>query len=277
MAHLHLSGLSPRSVTLYLSSLRFVQISQSGQDPQFSQFHRLHYVLRGLKRDQPLSSRPHRLPITPDILRALHNIWSTLPVPYNNVMLWAACLLGFFGFLRSGEFTHNPLSSSELQPADIAVDNRDNPTFITVTLRRHKTDQYGTGTTIVIGRTGDSLCPVAAILTYLAIRSSVPGPLFIKEDGSPLTRSFLVTAVREALSGVGFDVSAYSGHSFRIGAASAAAQAGLPDSMIQSMGRWKSAAFLAYIRVPTERLVSVSSALVSNPLHRSPDMGRDMG
>ena len=50
------------------------------------------------------------------------------------------------------------------------------------------------------------------------------------------------------------DTRHYSGHSFRIGAATAAAQAGLEDSTIQLLGRWSSGAFLRYIRMPREQL-----------------------
>ena len=80
-------------------------------------------------------------------------------------------------------------------------------------------------------------------MAYLARRSAAPGLLFIREDGSPLSRSWLVRAVRENLTEAGLDVMGYSGHSFRIGAATAAAQAGLSVSVIQLLGWWKSSAF----------------------------------
>ena len=269
MAYLHSGNLSPRSISLYLSALRFCHITSTGQDPRLAHFSQLHYVLRGIRRCHPELSRPRRLPITPAVLQILRRSWSVAPVTFDRVMLWAACLLGFFGFLRSGEFTSSPRSPHNLEPTDIAVDNRSDPTYITVKLRRHKTDQHGIGTTIVIGRTGTELCPVAAVLSYLAWRPASPGPLFIQQDGTPLTRSSLVAAVREALTSAGLDVAGYNGHSFRIGAASTAARAGLPDSLIQSLGRWKSAAFLRYIRVPTEQLISVSSTLVGSNPHTS--------
>ena len=89
-------------------------------------------------------------------------------------------------------------------------------------------------------------------MSYLAARPSTPGPLFAHQDGRPLSCPGLVRAVRSALGSAlvsaGVDTSrySYSGHSFRIGAATTAAQAGLQGSLIQTLGRWKSSAFLFY-------------------------------
>jgi hypothetical protein len=44
----------------------------------------------------------------------------------------------------------------------------------------------------------------------------------------------------------------YSSHSLRIGGASALAAAGMPDHMIMIMGRWKSLAFMEYIRLSSK-------------------------
>ena len=88
-----------------------------------------------------------------------------------------------------------------------------------------------------IGRTGTVICPVSALLAHLAIRSPSPGPLFIFQDGTPLSRQQLVAYLHSALAGLGVDVANYLGHSFRIGAASTAARAGFSDTFIQTLGR----------------------------------------
>ena len=50
-----------------------------------------------------------------------------------------------------------------------------------------------------LGRSRTDLCPVAAVLGYLAIRGAGLGPLFVFADGRWLTRRRFVTQVREAV------------------------------------------------------------------------------
>ena len=104
--------------------------------------------------------------------------------------------------------------------------------YLVLLLRHSKTDNFGAGVSLYVGAMGCNLCPVAAMLSYLAVRPSTPGP-FVHQDGRPLLCPGLVRAV---LASAGVDTSRYSGHSFRIGAATTAAQAGLQDSLIQMLG-----------------------------------------
>ena len=268
VAFLVLQNLSYGSIRLYLSALRHKQLLDSGIDPALGAFHRLHYVLRGCHRSLPSSVRPKRLPITPTILRLLHHCWATHSPTHlhDTACLWAACCTAFFGFLRSGEFTCNSWDAHNANPGlslqDISIDSRSRPSVVHVTLRHSKTDVFGVGVTIHLGRTGDVLCPVSALLAYMAIRPPTPGPLFLLQSGKPLSRTVLVSAVRQTLLSMGVDVSGYNGHSFRVGAATAAAQAGLSDSAIQQLGRWKSAAFTRYLRPPAAQVAEASRRLL---------------
>ena len=61
----------------------------------------------------------------------------------------------------------------------------------------------------------------------------------------------------------GIDTTRYVGHSFRIGAATTAAACGIQDSLIKTLGRWESAAYMLYVRTPVETLCHVSQQLVT--------------
>ena len=112
-----------------------------------------------------------------------------------------------------------------------------------------------------VGRSHKKLCAVSAVLAYLVICCPAPGPFFVFEDGGVLSRQRLVTELSTALQEVGLDPSPYKGHSFRIGAATVAAKAGLSDSLIKTLGRWKYSAFKSYISTSKEQICRVSSCL----------------
>ena len=236
-------------------------------DPRICEMPRLSQVLRGIKNSQSKQGtqpRP-RLPITPCILRQLKNAWDQSAENHNTAMLWAASTTCFFGFLRVGEMTvpsHEAFDhSTHLTFNDLALDSPTSPTVMETCLKASKTDPFRKGISIFIGRTNNDLCPVMAMLAYLAKRGGDQGPLFRLNDGRPLTRSHFVTALRAGLSASGIDQSQYCGHSFRIGAATTAAQQGIPDSTIKMLGRWESSDYQLYVRTPRQTLSSISATL----------------
>ena len=106
------------------------------------------------------------------------------------------------------------------------------------------------------------------ILDYIRLRQDHPGVFFRMKDGTPTTKGWFIGKLRGILSSIGLPQGDYAGHSFRIGAATSAAIAGVEDSMIQALGRWQSAAFLQYIRTPRDQLAAISRQLattVSSP------------
>ena len=224
----------------------------------------LEYVIRGVKRMAQVRTRV-RLPITLDVLKGLKRVWQKLPNQRDASMLWAAATLCFFGFLRTGEVvvptesTWDP--SIHLVYGDLRIDSLQNPQVLEVHVKASKTDPYRKGVHIYLGRASAELCPVAAVLDYMVRHGQQPGPFFVLESGQFLTRERFVKAMREALTSLGYNCSLYAGHSFRIGAATVAAQHGVQDSLIKTMGRWESAAYLHYIRMPKEVLRSVAATM----------------
>ena len=260
-------GLAHTSIRTYLSGIRQLQIAHGFEDPKIDQMPCLRQILKGVKVErgkEGKASRP-RLPITPSILRKLKLIWLNGDTSFNSVMLWAAALVTFFSFCRSGEVTvedetkYDP--NTHLSFADVVVDNAVLPSVISLNIKYSKTDQGRVGVRVMLGRTGDDLCPISALLNYLSRRGNNPGALFQWQDGTPLSKTKFVEATRQALTAAQLPAKDYAGHSFRIGAATTAAMAGLEDSAIQTLGRWKSSSYQLYIRMNPQQLAAMSSSL----------------
>lgn len=147
--------------------------------------------------------------------------------------------------------------------SDISFDNASSPNIVQIRLKCSKTDPFRQGVNVHVGKTGQTLCPVSALLNYLTIRGNSPGLLFHFKDNTPLTKSRYTSKFRDFLNQAGIDGTQYAGHSFRIGAASTAAAKGVEDSLIQTLGRWKSTAYLTYVRLPPDNLAAVSHIIAT--------------
>ena len=152
-------------------------------------------------------------------MRQLSLVWSAAAPQdrYQSTMLWAAACLAFFGFFRLGELFGNAISPPAMLASDVAVDSHTSPTVLKVHLRKGKTDPFGLGVSLYLGRTGSELCPVYSMLKFLAIRKPNNDVLFTHEDGTPMARDYFVGRVREALYAARLDPSKYSGHSSVLG------------------------------------------------------------
>ena len=246
------------SIKVYLSAVRSLHIDNGLPDPLINCL-QLQRLLRGIKRVQG-SSTAKCLPITIDLLKVIQRSLDLNSC--DHVMLWAACCLGFFGFLRAGEFTTNSSfdPSIHLTVGDLQADSLVDPTCFRVHIKCSKTDPFRVGCDIYVSRGNSLICPVVALGNFLALRGPSPGPLFCYADGRPLTRQQLSSTVQAILYSAGYPGS-YSGHSFRIGAATTAAARGIPDHLIKTLGRWSSDAYQLYISTPVGSLTQVSSQL----------------
>ena len=209
-----------------------------------------------------------RLPITPSILLQVRQVWQAHPCRQDASTLWAAVCMCFFRFLRAGEVVV-PLASNydptvHLSHEDVRAENTASPQYLEIRIKASKTDPFRKGVSIYVGRGSCDLCPVAAVLNYMVQRGSAPGPFFRFVNGNYLTRERFVTAIRTALAAAGINPSHYARHSFRIGATTMAAQQGIQDSLIKTLGRWESSAYTMYIRTPRKTLCAVSGLLAKS-------------
>ena len=243
--------LAYRTIKVYLCGLQYHSILR-GHTLRMSNMPRLYYLLRGIRRTQGSSFTRHpRAPIT---IIQLHRIitflqHSSFPLQ-DQLMLTSAVTLAFFGLLRVSEYTchsrHQFYSQTTLLFRNVTIAPSRN--LVAVRIKCSKTDPFRTGCIIRIGSTGGQLCPVGALLRYSNIHPFPIGPLFIFANGFFLTRSHITNLLRLSLP----DVPHINTHSSRIGGATAAASAGIPDSTIQTLGRWSSDAYRRYLRLSDE-------------------------
>ena len=186
------------------------------------------------------------------------NLWNSSREHQDKLMVWAAMLMAFHGFMRISEYTssharsYNP--STTLCWDDITI----MPNTVKVRIKASKTDPFRTGVDIMLYRNHSPLCPVQALIHYSHHHPFPHGPLFTWKNGSCLTRSSFSRTLQKIKPP---DIANMSTHSFRIGAATTAAAAGFPRWLIQALGRWSSDCYREYIRIPPTTLKNVSHSL----------------
>lgn len=243
---------APVTIKGYLSAVRNLHVEQGAGNP-FLEATLPDLVYRGVKRVHGTHKRLDRLPITLPLLRKVAAHLRLQSNRKESLMLAAACSLAFFGFLRCGELL-------ALKRADVKVEAH----RLTIHIRASKTDPFRQGCTVYVGQATDpGICPVGLIRLHLQSAAFKDDqPLFQASPGRALSRERFVELLQTALSACGVrNAKAYKGHSFRIGAATAAGKAGIPDWLIKTMGRWSSNAYQTYIRTNPKTITDVVARL----------------
>lgn len=170
---------------------------------------------------------------------------------HTDLTIQTACTLAFYGFLRCSEFTcrntFNPTVNLCIEDVNFVSDNE-----VVVNLKASKTDAFRRGIPISLFKMNNNICPYKQLHKFMDFRkcqkAKQTDSLFIDEAGLPLTRNGFINKLKTILTALGFNEQLYSGHSFRSGAATTASSSGVEDSMIQTLGRWKSGCFRRYVR-----------------------------
>lgn len=249
IAYMFQHNYAPSTTNTYVSALGYCHRLAGFDDPT-----KVFWVLEMLKGYGKLGSRVDtRLPVTLPILRNILERTSSLcSSQYRSYLFRAMCTTAFFAFLRVGEITSCPRSTSVLHLNQVVqvVDNSGAITGLKITFRNFKHSYNQPGVSITLTRRPD-ICPVQILLHYFSQRGYSDGPLFRTIDGQAVSRQLFTTHLALVFRRCGLDSSKYKGHSFRIGAATYAAECGFSDAQIRLMGRWKSDAFRKYIRTPS--------------------------
>ena len=245
IAWLSLHGFVYNTARLYVNSIGYHCKMRNCSD--ISRNFVVQKALEGLHRSA--GKRRLRLPITQVLLKAVLGALSNVcNNEYERRLFNTAYCLAFFAFLRISELVSSNKRDVAfvIMASDVSIN--DNGESLSLVIRHSKTDQYDHGARLRLCRSGADICPVTSAKRFLEHRPRLGGPLLCHFDGRPLTRYQFSAVLKKCLSGLGLQYDRYTSHSFRIGAATAAAVAGYSPEVIQQAGRWRSDTYRIYIR-----------------------------
>ena len=267
-AYLSLEEKAYSTVRTYLAGIGTKHRLNGWEDPTGNFL--LKKLMQGFAKTDNRSDQ--RLPITLQRLQQLVNVLPSVCTNTFEVKLFkAAFTLPFFGFLRVSELVGQGMGDRRgrqgLKMADIKI-GKD----LTISIQGSKTDQQDKGTQLHLGTVGTpvAVCPVQAMREYLEVRPTSGECLFQHFNGRPLTRYQFQAVLKRATTCLGWDMSRFSSHSFRIGAATTAASHGVPVEIIMVKGRWRSSAVKKYIRPDSQisPLINFRSPSTTAKIHK---------
>jgi hypothetical protein len=251
ISYLDLLHYARSSIRTYVSALSFSHKMSHLPDPSAT------FLIKKLL-DNAGSRGQSPLPKLPISLTLLHRLLDTLSTLFNptKAILWQAIfLLAFYLCARMGELTLSQGNLEHIIKADqvLLVKQGTQVIGLKVEFRSYKHSRAQPPSSRSLSSTGSKWCPVQALMAYLARRPLSRhqvdrAPLFLWPDRSPVRISEVNKTLRSCLLHLGEDASRFSSHGFRVGGTTEAAVRGASDSQLRLLGRWKSNAFLSYIR-----------------------------
>lgn len=257
IAHLSLSAINVRSIRVYLSAVRDLHV-MSGLQPPEIYTPRIKLMMKSLHKshDQPKQVKP----IT---FRILLQCYSLFTQTRDDLMMWSAITLCFFGCLRASEL-FPPITEIHFAPrlSDL-IFCKDEVPYLQLKVHKSKTAPHGFK--VVIGCSGTNVCAYCSVAKYVKISGLLPSSfLFSYSTGQMVTKYQFLCITRLMLLRINLDPCEYSTHSYRAGAATSASMSGFSEHEIKQLGHWKSDVYQSYIRDNYKQLAAFSSRIAQS-------------
>lgn len=246
VAHLYNTGYQPSTIRNYLSAISFRHKIPDSLDPTVG--FKVTKVLQGALSLSKKTGKPVLKPITKSILHALIGATKYCILDnYQCLMYKALFLISFYACLRAGEVVHTNKTSHTLLLNQVRLHDTQCGKGYEIFFNSYKHSGLAQPK-VIIEPLHSKYCPVGALRKYITARGNQPGPLFMTQEGRALNRQEFSTALKECLEFKRYPSELFNTHSFRIGRATELASQNVPENIIKSTGRWKSSAYLKYIR-----------------------------
>ena len=273
VAWAHKKNLAASTILQYFSGIKALH-KKWGLSTEAWNSHVTKAMIRGRSNTQ--APRKQKKEVSPGLMKILREKIkrSTKMEREDKVTLWAVMSLLYYGSLRGGEVlgakedTFDPtttLMNADVKIEQVATEPGKSTWMVAVRVRNPKELKGQQEVTVECFATGGENCPVRAVRGVTNLKRGGNRPFASRKDGSLMTKKWLNRTLRDLLQGiVDYDVATISSHSFRAGLATAMARAGYSDEEIKRQGRWRSDAFMKYIKLGRATRLEQQQALASN-------------
>ena len=234
-------GLNRSYIKSGLSAISFMHKISKSADPTKS--FRVNRMLKGLGVKK--SKKPKLLPINLEFLQKILIKLSFCSNVNLKVALKAILLLAYYGCMRIGELVETA-AGHQIRTENLRFKTIKGVTNLKITLKSYK--HSSEEATFLVPAIGGEFCPVKAIENFLLLRGAHAGTVFVNPVGKPYTRAMVAKHLKENIGALGRNPIHYNTHSLRIARVTQMALAGVPVEVIKRTGRWKSNAFMKYVR-----------------------------
>jgi integrase len=222
-------------------------------------------IVSGIKRQlaKPISPKEPLLPCH------IQKIFDTVDyTSFTDVRNSTIIVLGYYALLRFDELRQ--IRSSHVSFLD---------SHLEIKVPKSKADQLRQGDTIVIARLGGHRCPVS-ILEYYLMEAAIisdsestdnfvfrrcltyKGKAYLSKKCCPISYNSVRALIKEKVEKLGLNPASFSTHSMRSGGASAAANSGVNERILQRHGRWATVTSKnRYIKDNLQQRLTVSQQL----------------
>ena len=251
ITHLFQIGLQYSTIQGHVTALGYFHKIYSHSDPTQNFF--ITKLMQGISKQLP--AQDHRRPIDKKVLVSLLSVLPQCAKSnYLSSMFASMFTLSYNVCLRVGEIACSNNRDNVIQLDQLSCVTKGVST-VAYLLKfedfKHSTDKP----TMRINEQKDTgICPVLSLTSYLKLRGSVEGPLYIFQDKSTVRRQHFANILEKCLTQAGYNKKDFGTHSFRIGRCTDMANEGFSDAQIKLVGRWKSDAFKRYIRPAVTQL-----------------------
>ena len=158
--------------------------------------------------------------------------------------------LAFHAFHHVGEYTVTEASAHVILFEALTFQIRGHSILSCNTNLTHYKHSLKLSTLNILRSRVSAICRVEHLVQYCRLMGTKYGPLFLNKHGSAISSGQFSRVLRISIQDLGLPSHLYTPHSFRIGGASFAQQCNYSESLIQSLGRWKSSEVHKYLCTP---------------------------